>query len=60
MAAGGLNATEVNGAISGAEWNPVSIVAMACESVCVPLVNCYCVLMAGPCTEANGLAANVV
>jgi len=33
-AAGGLNATEMNGGRSEAEWNPVSIVGWICEKVC--------------------------
>ena len=39
MAAGGLNATEMNVGRSVAEWNPVSIVAVALrKGMCIPFV----------------------
>ena len=41
LAAGGLNATEMNGGRSEAKWNPVSIVALACEKACASLVLCF-------------------
>jgi hypothetical protein len=41
LAAGGLNAPEVNAGRSIAEWNPVSIVAMVLRKVCASLVLCF-------------------
>ena len=45
---------------SGAEWNPVSIVALACERLVHSHVCCIVFGYGMPSFEANGLAANVV
>lgn len=60
MAAGGLNATEMNVECSAVKWNPVSIVALAlCKDMCIT-----CALLCGrksvPCLEANRRAMNEV
>ncbi|MFT3681236.1 MAG: hypothetical protein QM791_13250 [Ferruginibacter sp.] len=60
MAAGGLNATEMNAGRSVAERNPVSIVATALrKGMCIT-----CALLGAldsvPCLVANGQATNVV
>ena len=60
LAAGGLNATEMNVGRSGAEWDPVSIVAAALrKGMCItcPLL---CRQGSVPCLVAHGQGTNVV
>lgn len=52
LAAGGLNATEMNGGRSEAKWNPVSIVGMACEKACALTCALPCVPESVPCLVA--------
>ena len=48
LAAGGLNATEMNVGRSEAEWNPVSIVGSACERLVHSMCFALCLAMECP------------
>lgn len=60
LAAGELNATEMNVGRSGAEWNPVSIVAAALRIGMFITCALPCASDIVPCLVANGRATNVV